>query len=373
MMDFEYKVFISYNQGDYDWAKRIFDDLKGEHKAFLAPEEIRAGQDWNAKLFDALEKSEHLLALTSTKSSASSWVQAECGYFFATTKGSRTRKIFPLLLDQTNPILVSKQAITDIRDAGAYPGAAANVPPQTWRQVMEKIKQAITVDFSAIPIGLIVLAMGQSRFKQIHDANLDLFADDLALLLPRLRVNSVADVMSHYHDEKKKWQPFGSTLNIETITMQVMNDVNRKVTGVKFRWSDVGPEFYTDDQKLQRAALKAMDVTVNVVVVDLLSLYDYQIRTQLGLLDAYFDDDKTAVMVLTPVVPDPYSELMDVIEKRANQFFNHFYDSQIVSRYAHCGVNVCDERDMRRLLRATLGPHIPISTEQRSSGSGFLG
>jgi len=377
MMDFAYRVFISYNEGDYDWAKKIYDELKEEnYRPFLATEELRAGEQWQNDLFAALGESEHLLALCSSKSAVSSWVQVECGYFLRIIdekKADRNRKIFPLMLDQDIPPLGSIQAITDIKRAGAYPGDAANVPPQIWRRVMEKIKATISIDFSAIPIGLIVLAMTQDRFKTLHANVAEIFSGELNKLLPHLRAKTVDEVMNHYGAEAKNWQPFGSTLDIESITQQVMNEVNQKVMGAKFRWEAISPEFYTDDQKLQRKALREMSVEAQAVVVDLLSLYDSQVRDQLGMLNKYFDDDKTAVMVLTPVVFDPYTELMDVIESRANEFFEHFYDAEIAARYAHCGMNVCDQRDMRRLLRATLGPHVPAPVERRSSGSGFLG
>jgi len=376
-MDFKYRVFISYNKGDYDWAKRIYDELEREkYKPFLATEDIRAGEGWEKTLFAALGDSEHLLALWSSKSSVAPWVQVECGYFLRIIdekKAERNRKIFSVLLDQDNSTLGSKQAVTDIKDANAYPGGAANVPRQTWQRVMEKIKETISVDFSAIPIGLIVLAMAQDRFKSLHGNVAESFAGELNSLLPHLRAKTIDEVMDHYGAEAKNWQPFGSTVDIESITKQVMNEINQKVIGTKFRWETIGPEFYVDDQKLQRKALNDLTVEAQAVVVDLLSLYDSKVRDQLGLLGRYFDDDKTAVMVLTPVVPDPYTQLMDVIESRANQFFEHFYDAEIATRYAHCGMNVCDQRDMRRLLRATLGPHIPVPAERRSSGSGFLG
>jgi hypothetical protein len=372
-MDFEYRVFISYNKGDYEWAKKLYDELQREgYKPFLAPEDIRTASDWQQTLFQALGSSEHLLALSSSKSKVSAWVQTEIGYFLRILdeqKAQRTRKMFPVLLDEENPVIGVKQAITDIKDTGGYPGGAKNIAANIWQRVMAKIKQTITVDYSAIPIGLIILAMDQDRFDKLHKADMDDFATDLNRLLPYLRASNMAQVRDHYGAAPGRWQPFGSALDIESIATEVMNQINQKASGIKFRWHQIGSDFYKNDQKLQRQALNEMktEVDLQAVVVDLLSLYHSGVRDQLSLLDASFDDDKTAVMVLSPVVPEPHCELMNVIEKRANQFFEHFYESQLGSRYAHCGVNVCDQREIRRLLRATLGPYIPMDRKTPSN------
>ena len=377
-MSFQYRVFISYNEGDVEWAQEIFDELEREgYRPFFAPEAIRKGSDWRQRLFQALATSEHFLALVSSKSTPSAWVQTEVGYFLRILdeqKTQQTRKLIPLLLDAENPVIGVTQAITDIKKAGGYQAGVKKLAANIWQRVMAQIKQTITVDYSAIPIGLIILAMTQERFDKVYKANNNDFATDLLTLLPHLKANNVSQVMGHYGAAPGLWQPFGSAVDIQTIADQVMNQINQKVKGATFRWHQIHPDFYKSDQKLQRKALNDLKSELGLgllaVMVDLLSFYDYEVRDQLSLLDDSFEDDKTAVMVLTPVVPDPHLALMDVIEKRANQFFDHFYDSQLGSRYAHCGVNVCDERDIRRLMRATLGPHIPM--EKTRTSSGFL-
>jgi hypothetical protein len=369
---FEYQVFISYNKGDLEWAQKIYDDLKANgYKPFLAPESIRTGQDWEATLLKALNNSQHLLAVWSSKSQFSPWVQHECGFFHGLVtaeKNQAHRRYFSVLLDQDNAPLGSKQAITDIKDKNEYPAGVRNVSTQVWSSVMNRIRRAISIDYSAVPVGLTILAMKKSRFQQLYTDPGEDFAADLNAMLPMLRARSVQEVMNNYGDEPKKWCPYGGSEDVETITERVMLDINQKVRGMQFRWEHPGDEFYTStNQVTQRKALTDMGVNLMTVVIDLLSLYDSRVRDQLSLLSSYFADTSTTLMVLTPVKPTPSSELIDLIAQKANTFFQYFFDAPIGAKYANFGVNVCDERDVRRLLRATLAPHIPVMKETSSS------
>jgi hypothetical protein len=370
------KVFISYSSKDLSWAEKFYERLTADNfTCFWDKQSLRAGDDWEDHVLSDLQNSQHLLVLLSKDGKASDWVRREYSHFDALINSAKTtgeqhnRRIIFLLLDEDDRAFNRFQKIPDFKTAGVYPRSVdAVVNTQLWNNVINQIENAITVDPNTIPVSLAVLAMTQARFDYLYANNTDGFATNVSAALQSIGIDInnpaiLAAFKQRYGNRAADWKPFGGNEQIEQILERVKVRINQHINpeGKPFRWQHIGKPFYTGTTSQARDELKKMNKDLSVFVIDPISLYDDKIVIRLGLLDDYFENEKSAIMVLTPVVPSPYCELMGLIRNAATSFFDHFFDSQVRRRYANCGVNVCDERDISRLLRATLGPHVYLS------------
>jgi hypothetical protein len=106
--------------------------------------------------------------------------------------------------------------------------------------------------------------------------------------------------------------------------------------------------------------LRTMKTGLAVFVVDPLSLHDDDMVLRLNLLDQYFEDDRTAILVLASEVVEQHRELLKLVDETATTLFEHFYKSPLRRQYARFGFHLCANLDMELVLRTTLGPHAHV-------------
>lgn len=98
------RIFISHATVDSAVAKVLRDELaRLGHEAFVASEDIQAGQRWEAVIDAALAKAERCIVLCSWRSVASAWVWMELG-------AARVRQIDPI------PVLLPELRREDLPD-----------------------------------------------------------------------------------------------------------------------------------------------------------------------------------------------------------------------------------------------------------------
>jgi len=76
----KYDVFISYeNYTGKSFAENLKAALeKGNHRVFLASDDIRPGEDFKNKIFKALEECKYFVVIVTPSALQSEWVKEEC-------------------------------------------------------------------------------------------------------------------------------------------------------------------------------------------------------------------------------------------------------------------------------------------------------
>jgi hypothetical protein len=366
-------VFISYSHEDKPWADMVNKKLvELKYSCFFAPESLRAGDDWEDKIQEHLDSSQHIVVLWSRHAKESDWVSRERFRFQAllsllTTEHQQiSRRMIYLLLDDTDCSMKRLQMITNIRDADGYAKSPGELDSAVWTAVIDKTVDAMTVSDDSYPVVLGVLAMTRRRFEYLYSNDVDDFArklrDDVQPLLDQASMK-VPDVKAWYGETPLAWHPYGKEMTIETMLENVRRRVNENLGGKKISWHVLGDGFYSDDMVAARRELGTVREGMSLFVVDLLSLFDPRENRRLNLLSELFEDDQSMILMISPFVPESYDKLMRLLEALANPFFNYFYDSKIRPKYAHCGVNICNEAEIRRVLRTTVGPHLERVTQ----------
>ena len=125
---FLYDIFLSYSDRDREEATEAYADvLRAGGRAFLAPKEISAGDDFADKILRALERSAELWLIASPSSLNSEWVILECGAAWALRK-----KIIPILLrcaPNALPERLRRFQCTDYHKIQELIGARFGLPP----------------------------------------------------------------------------------------------------------------------------------------------------------------------------------------------------------------------------------------------------
>lgn len=97
------KVFLSYANADREWAKQLADRL---HDAGLEVwnrhDELGAGDNWAAKIGEALEQSDFLVVLLSPDAVESSWVQREIEYALGSKRYDN--RLLPVVVRRTDRV-----------------------------------------------------------------------------------------------------------------------------------------------------------------------------------------------------------------------------------------------------------------------------
>lgn len=153
------EVFISHDSRDVYLARIVGDMLESAIPGisiFIAGDDLRSGDDWDAALRSALETAQVVVALLTPRSVASAWLHFEAGSAFV------TGRLFPLCADgvtkgSLEPPMALRQArdlsladavalITDVAEKCGFPTAP---PDEVLRRAQTAVEQA--AGFSAEP------------------------------------------------------------------------------------------------------------------------------------------------------------------------------------------------------------------------------
>ena len=370
------QLFISYDHADVTWAEALHKRLKDDGiKCFFDKASIRAGDDWDDRIRNDVMTSEHMLVLWSKEAKDSDWVRRETGLFDAlitmgnNNQNGKKRKLIYLLLDIDERSHSRYQQITHLRHSGAYPGDVKNVDPAIWNQVINEVEAAVSDDTDSIPVSLAVLALTSARFDALYSQNINGFATSVNSALSSIGIDSSEpsafnSFKQRYGNRAGDWRPFNGLENVSQILERVRLEFNKCIDeeGKQFQWIPIGEKFYEGtnieaSDELQQIRNTKKD-QLACFVIDPLSLFDSSVVDKLNVLDNIFDDENTIILVLTPFVLNHQILLMDWIREKATAFFDRQHYTSIRRRYAHCAMNIGAERDIGRVFRAAMGPHI---------------
>ena len=372
-MPYDYDVFISYSSADRAWAEKLFQSLTNRNiRVFFDRQRIDAGSDWNRALAKSVQNSQHLIVLWTDHAKDSGWVRRELGHFegivdpgISTQEHSNRRFLF-LMLEGENTAYTAIQAVNDLKEAKAYqkdaPGKGADtVAPGVWQGVVDKITEVIQDDDPSILVPLAVLAMTRQELESINPDARPIFGPSLNELLAGLGIGTINELLGNYGDRRTDWRPFGSPLNVQQILNDKLADVNAAIPEPHFRWEPIDEAFWSDQDVARRERDKLLS-RLSVVVVDPLSFYVNLvfIRTFVTLSKC-FESDKTIIMVLTPFsLPNPIVGLSNLVQSAGDPYFNPYWEPPVpyTNQFNYLGMNIGDERGVRRLLRRSLGAYV---------------
>ena len=371
-MEFAKKVFISYSREDLRWAEELHNRLDQDHFSnFWDKASLRAGDDWEKEVLDNLLVCQHLVVLMSKDAAISPWVRREYAQFDALINSAKAgaelnRRLIFVLLDDDNPAFNRAQKITDFKEAGVFPGPVENVVgTPLWDRVISQIEDSLTADPNTIPVVLGVIAVTRPYFDLLYDNDMNGFATRVKETFNQIGIDpanaaQVESFKARYGATPLDWAPLDGTEKVRNLLEVIKTSLNNNIDaeGKRIRWEQINEKFYKGSQVEVRNELNKLREAPTVFVVDPISLYDANMVVRLDLLAERFDSDRTVFLVLPPVIPHPYGELMEMVKNSANTFFNFFYDSKVQKKYANCCASVCDRRDIGRMLRATLGPYV---------------
>jgi len=333
-------------------------------------ESLRAGDAWEDVVIRQLSFSQHLIVIWSSKAKDSDWVTRERAFFdFAINgvaeKTAKDRRIIFVLLDDTPSAFNRYQMIKDIKDSNGYMANPNALDVGLWTSVCDQIEAAIEREDTSISVSLAILALTQDRFNDLYGKNTCEFADHLNSCLTNIEI-TLDKIQNCYGKDAYSWKPFGNNEEVWTVLEGVKDEINTKLIGDKFKWKRVSTDFYGDDMIKVSQSLDQIKSNFSVFVIDLFSLCDYRISTKANMIHAKFNNEKTATLVLPSLNVKHYSNLLSFAEQHATTIFQHYYSDVIKPKYANCGINICDVRDIRRFLRLSIGSNIVAPVTQIS-------
>jgi hypothetical protein len=352
-MPYQYDVFISYSSSDKPWALKLSEALVAKGlNPFIDKERLEVGKPWEKQLREAVEKSQHLVALWSNYAKNSDWVQKELALFETINAANKApQRLILINLEGQNTAYAAWQMIDDLKAANAYANGIGALDAALWQDVIRKVARAIHSDDASIPIPVAILTMTQSEVDTLEHNAWNKLQDDLGI--------TKASLAQHYGTQRTDWHPFGSPDGIWRILEKIMDEINREVKNLRFRWELVGDDFWNDDDATRRYAANFLSAPMSLVVIDPIALYKLPVYRRLMALQDCFENDKSAIMVLPPFpMPDPSRNLRRLVRTCGQPVFDPYYEPQIPPKSkltAHCGMSLGDEMDIKRLLLCALG------------------
>jgi hypothetical protein len=383
---YKFDAFISYNSADWPWAKSLADALEQEGvEPFLDRLRLQAGATWERQLQEALRISRHLVVLWSDKARDSDWMRRELGLFEGQidipVPGQRPseRRIFFLPLEGEHGAYTSLQMITDLRDENAYAGSADQVEPALWKRVARRLREAIfSDDPPPIDVPLAILTMTREQFLSLDpEEKPSGVKESLGDYLRSIGIESKDELTQYYAPERKAWRPFENRQDIWT-TLEVLleEDINKKLEGKSFRWDLIEEAFWSEEFETEVDKLKGD--SPSVVIVDLVALYDHEIRERVKDLSHELRESSVLFMTLLPLQCwGVHGHVRDQLRSMVKPLFDHLYDPRFgrdssQARWS-CDVNIADEMDIRRTLLPVLGRHLVDDDEPPSEFFRFGG
>src|ERR1700761_1188907 len=353
-----YQVFISYTRSDADWAHKIAANLRNRGvSVFLDESRITAGDEWGETLRGAIVESQALVVLWSNAAAQSKWVTKEQEAFrqmmHVDSREGRasTRRMLQLCLDAKNVEYSEFQRIEDLYQANSHVAGAANVDPNVWNRVVERIAAAMEGDANLRIVHQVILASKEDMMQGLADDVRP--AQDAARygdLIAGLNFLSKQELIARYGDERSEWRPFGGQKSVLTILNELREELlSRGVT--PFLWKPISEAAWTGIEGKKRVRdLLAEEPCV--IVLDPVSLYDAEVRERYEWLLACLQNPKAAIVVLPPYSSRERHYLQRVLEAAAARMFEPFYQPDRVSVpiAASCSLMADDRYEVSRVV-----------------------
>ena len=119
-------IFLSYTQQDREWAKALADRLRSENLTVWDSEtELYPGDNFAAKIAEALENADAMVVLVSPDSLASQWVKHEIEFALGSSRLSG--RLIPIVVRPTEKMPWILQKLKTITTEGGPKAVADSV------------------------------------------------------------------------------------------------------------------------------------------------------------------------------------------------------------------------------------------------------
>lgn len=373
-MPFQYDVFLSYSSSDREWAQRLNDSLKKldpPQTTFFDQQSLRAGDDWEAKVQTALENSRHLVILWSDNARQSDWVTRELWTFFtnAKPKTNADRRLICVNLQGMNQATKTHQQIGPAEIQKAY--REGTVPSHdAWVSVLNDIQDGLDPTRRAMSVPLVVLTVTRDELSTLSPDAVHRLEQDFD--------NPRDNLLSAYDADKHNWRPFGGDVSITELLDHLRTRVNETLSPYRVFWSRPDQTFWSDIQAAKKFVTNEFDTgELSVLVIDPVALYHPDVYQRLMLFQECMANNRRVILTLPPFgTPHSIRRLRDALVNRAMPYFDDYFQPSIPPKRmlaAHCGWNVSDTEDIRRLLIAAVGQLVSEGMAPgRSTSSAFI-
>lgn len=377
-MPYRHDLFISYASEDRAWATALHDALQARGvSCFLDALRLQPGRLWEPQLREALAESRHFVVLWSLLAKDSDWVSEEVVLFKQHAEEASQRKtpeqrlLFAINLDAPPRTTIDRfqgfvQPALQAAYAAGKPGMALDAAGQAdWNAMLEEIAAGVRSDLVPQQVPVATLALTTSHL-QPH-----LFAvprlsflnpgADIDVVLDALGVGPLAGLVSRYGPTVWDWKPGGTRTiaqMLEGLRSEARVGLNARLGQNKLapvQWKQIDllapPEDELDD--LARDTCKVPCV----LVVDPLSLFNFDIHRRYIRLSPFFTSTNAAVMFPSLFDATASQSLLRLCLSAMGTPHLAWFHVPIPFRSDHaaCGLNVADPLDLRRLVLASLG------------------
>jgi hypothetical protein len=312
------------------------------------------------QLQNAIRGSRHLIVMWSDNADKSEWVKMEMAYFERERVADSKRLHVHVNLEGRSKVFSKRESIDDLDKTGAYSSGIANLDARLWRQVVDKIDDAISQG-GAIPVYRVILASTHNVLTEIPlDKRIfggPTYGETLEAIGIREKGASAAGwkdkLKSYYGPTRSDWKPFAGATSIDQILANLQVTILANPKFPRFRWRSAADDFWSPDPAVVRAEADrlAMQWECCVIALDPLSLYDDEVLTKLVMLRSRLND-RCGVFVLAPFpIPPAGAHFRRLMQDSAEDLYNKFYRLSHDRELLRGQVNLCqDDLDIRRVV-----------------------
>lgn len=354
-MEFTHDVFISYAHPDREFARGLkarLGKLTATRRIFFDDSELRAGDDWEAKLIDAIAESRCLVVLWSERAKESNWVTNELYSFLNFARTDPRRRLVFVNLQGANKAMQKYHQIVVPALQAAYP-RIEDVAEAIWQDLVQRAQAGLDPDVQLMQVPLVVLTLTQA------DA-VSLGADVWARLSARFHL-PVTMLQSRYGPGRDDWRPFNGADTIAKVLDDVAQHVNSRLGERRIEWKKPADAFWDDQSPVARVFVESEfeKAPLAVLVVDPVALDYLPVYRRLMLFQDSLARSGTIVLTLAPFGgPRRIARLREALLSSGQPYFDPYLAPEVPPRRrvaAHCDWDVTGAGDIERMLLTAAG------------------
>ncbi len=355
-MAFDYDVFISFSSLDRAWADRVKTSLRQFYdgdRIFLDSTSLRAGDDWEAKLEQALLSTRNLVVLWSENAEKSQWVTKEYMTFHLKAKpedDASRRMIFVNLQGEKEGFRRLQQLSPRVVQECYAQGHAA--PQEAWDELIVDVRAGLSSS-RQLRVPLVVLTLSQAELAALDAKRWKWIVEDFRVSRGRL--------LGRYGAGRADWQPFlAAPDTIGDVLRHTLLGLNKALTGRRAEWLQPGADFWDDTVAAQAFVKKEFNTSeLSLLVIDPVAIYHPDLYQRLMMFQESFTRGNTVIATLPPFgLPRRITGLKNALQARGTPYFDDYFQPTVPPRrhlFAQCVLGVGDADDIRRHLLAAAG------------------
>jgi hypothetical protein len=365
---FDYDVFISYSSADREWAQRLDASLREPGhalKTFFDVDQIRAGDDWNARLEGSLVSSRNLVVLWTDKAKLSDWVTNEFMTFKVKAEPDKdpSRRLVFINVQGQNKAFTRFQQIASNELQDAYAGDQP-APQPSWDELIADLRAGLDPNSRPLPAPAVVLSLSQAELAGLDAKRWGWITNDFRV--------SKARLLSRYGEARADWKPFITPETIAEVLKSTRIELNKSMKDRRVVWRLPDDAFWDDVVEAKKFVDREFNTSeLSLLVIDPVAIYHPDVYQRLMLFQQSFERGGTVIATLPPFgLPRRVTGLKSALQNRGTPYFDDYFQPMVPPRrrlVAQCALAVSDVDDIRRHLLAAAGQLAPETESQERS------